>query len=297
MDNKKVAFYAMTSKGLFVLQRFIEKFGSNSISYIISARDKSIQYDAFDDVQMLAKKHGIRFYQRTHFDLEIEQSFSGLKFVIGWRWIIHSSRNLVVFHDSLLPKYRGFSPLVNSLINKEKRGGVTALMANDLYDCGDILGQKSVEFNYPLKIWDAIQLVEPLYFQLVDEIHSVTLTDQPLTRVIQNDKEASYSLWLDNQDYYVDWTWPADKIARFVDAVGFPYYGALSRLGEDEVILKRCEVMSDVNVENRTRHLGKVIFLEQNMPVVVCAEGLLAIKEMITPTGESLTINFRSRFA
>ena len=123
MDNKKVAFYAMTSKGLFVIQRFIEKFGSDSISYIIGARDKSIQYDAFDDMQMLAKKHGIRFYQRTHFDIGIEQAFSGLKFAIGWRWIIHSSRNLVVFHDSLLPKYRGFAPLVNSLINKEKRGG------------------------------------------------------------------------------------------------------------------------------------------------------------------------------
>jgi methionyl-tRNA formyltransferase len=297
MENKKVAFYTMTSKGLFVLRRFVEKFGSHSISYIIGARDKSIQYDAFDDMQMLAKKHGIRFYERTHFDIGIEQAFNGLKFAIGWRWIIHSSRNLVVFHDSLLPRYRGFAPLVNSLINKEKWGGVTALLASDRYDCGDILGQKSVAFNYPLKIWDAIQLVEPLYFELVDEIYSLTLADQPLTRVIQNDQESSYSLWLDDHDYYVDWTWPAGKIARFVDAVGFPYSGAMSRLGKDEVILKQCKVMSDVSVENRTRHLGKVIFFEENMPVVVCAEGLLAIKEMTTPTGESLAINFRSRFA
>lgn len=176
-------------------------------------------------------------------------------------------------------------------------GGVTALLASDRYDCGHILGQKSVAFNYPLKICDAIQLVEPLYFELVAEIHSLTLADQPLTRVIQNDQESSYSLWLDDRDYYVDWTWPAGKIARFVDAVGFPYSGAISRLGKDEVILKQCKVMSDVYVENRTRHVGKVIFFEENMPVVVCAEGLLAIKEITTPTGESLAINFRSRFA
>ena len=173
---------------------------------------------------------------------------------------------------------------------------MTALLACDRYDCGDILGQKSVAFNYPLKIWDAIQLVEPLYFELVDEIHSKTLADQPHTRVIQNDHDASYSLWLDDRDYYIDWTWPADKISRFVDAVGFPYSGALSRLGEDEVVLKECKVISDVNVENRARHLGKVIFYEQNMPVVVCADGLLAIKEITALSGESLTINFRSRF-
>jgi methionyl-tRNA formyltransferase len=123
MAPRKVAFYAMTSKGLFVLRHFVDKFGADAIGYIVSARDSSIHYDAFDEIQTLAKQSGIRFYQRTHLDVGVEQQFDGLKFAIGWRWIIHSVTNLIVFHDSLLPKYRGFSPLVNSLINKENRGG------------------------------------------------------------------------------------------------------------------------------------------------------------------------------
>ena len=123
MVPNKVAFYAMNSKGLFVLSRFIEKFGSDAIAYVVSASDPSVQYDAFDEIQVLTKKYRIRFYNRTHLDVSVEEEFDGLKFAIGWRWIIRSIKNLIVFHDSLLPKYRGFAPLVNSLINKENRGG------------------------------------------------------------------------------------------------------------------------------------------------------------------------------
>ena len=36
---------------------------------------------------------------------------------------VKDERNLIVFHDSLLPNYRGFAPLVNCLVNNENRGG------------------------------------------------------------------------------------------------------------------------------------------------------------------------------
>ncbi|MBE0472307.1 MAG: hypothetical protein IBX55_22710 [Methyloprofundus sp.] len=123
MVIKNIAFYIMNSKGLFVLKRFIKKFGANAISYVVSEKDKAVQYDSFPAIKQLAQKNNIPFYQRTQFDVEIENKFSGLKFAIGWRWLIKNETSLIVFHDSLLPKYRGFAPLVNSLINKELRGG------------------------------------------------------------------------------------------------------------------------------------------------------------------------------
>jgi methionyl-tRNA formyltransferase len=42
--------------------------------------------------------------------------------------------------------------------------------------------------------------------------------------------------------------------------------------------------MNDVNIENRTP--GKVIFLENNLPVVVCGKGLLKIDRAIYDDGE-----------
>lgn len=119
----KVAFYLMNTKGLYVLEKFIAQFGANGIEYLVSETDQNVQDDPYIKIKNLANKNGIRFYTRTDFPVEIESNFQGYKFAIGWRWIISSIDKLVVFHDSLLPKYRGFAPLVNSLINKENRGG------------------------------------------------------------------------------------------------------------------------------------------------------------------------------
>lgn len=119
----KIAFYIMNSKGFYVLQNFINKFGSKSIEYVVSSEDKNIQKDFFDEIKEIAQKEKIKFFNRFEDITPIEKEFSGYKFAIGWRWLIKDEKNLIVFHDSLLPKYRGFAPLVNCLINNEKWGG------------------------------------------------------------------------------------------------------------------------------------------------------------------------------
>lgn len=119
----KIAFYIMNSKGFYVLQNFINKFGSKSIEYVVSSEDKNIQKDFFDEIKSLAQKENIKFFSRFDDFVNIEKSFLGYKFAIGWRWLIKDEKNLIVFHDSLLPKYRGFAPLVNYLINNENLGG------------------------------------------------------------------------------------------------------------------------------------------------------------------------------
>lgn len=181
---------------------------------MVSSEDKNIQKDFFDEIKEIAQKEKIKFFNRFEDITPIEKGFSGYKFAIGWRWLIKDERNLIVFHDSLLPKYRGFAPLVNYLINNENLGGVTALFASSEYDKGDIIAQKSFEINYPIKINEAIEKIEPLYFELVDEIFTKIKSCEQLNSKKQDESKASYSLWLDNEDYFIDWSWSADKIKR-----------------------------------------------------------------------------------
>ena len=82
---------------------------------------------------------------------------------IGWRWLISGTENLIVLHDSLLPKYRGFAPLVNSLINGEQEIGVTAIWAGPEFDAGEIIFQEKAGICYPIKIQEAIEIVSGLY--------------------------------------------------------------------------------------------------------------------------------------
>jgi len=291
-----IAFYVMNSKGLYTLRSFIEKFGSSTICYVVCSKDKGLEYDAYEDIKNISINNNIEFYDRLQFDENSKADFTGVKFAIGWRWLIENKKNLIVFHDSLLPKYRGFSPLVNSLINKESQGGVTALFAEDRYDEGKIIDQKSISFSYPLKIEQAIQQIQPLYFELVRDTYIKLKNEKSLISSAQDHENASYSCWLDEQDYFIDWSWSAEKIKLFVDAVGFPYGCAKAILKEQIIIFREVAIMAEVLIEGRQRHLGKVIFNEDNVPVVVCCSGLLKLNRITDIHGNDISINFRSRF-
>lgn len=292
----KIAFYIMNSKGFYVLQNFINKFGSSSIKYIVCGEDKNIKKDFFDDIRFLAQKEKIKFLNRFENVASTEKKFNGYKFAIGWRWLIKDEQNLIVFHDSLLPKYRGFAPLVNCLINNENCIGVTALFASSEYDKGDIIVQKSLMINYPIKISKAIEKIEPLYFELVDEIFTQIQSSEQLKTSKQDNSKATYSLWLDNEDYFINWSWSVQKIKRFVDAVSYPYDNAKAYLNGKIVKFIDILVVEDVIVEDRERHIGKVIFIKDKMPVVVCKDGLIGLKDIRDKDDNEIFINFRSRF-
>jgi methionyl-tRNA formyltransferase len=292
----KIAFYIMNSKGFYVLQNFINKFGSEAIAYVVSSEDKNIQKDFFNEIKELSQKEKIKFFTRSEDIVNIEKRFNGFKFAIGWRWIIKDERNLIVFHDSLLPKYRGFAPLVNSLINNENRGGVTALFASSEYDKGDIIAQKSFEINYPIKIGEVINQIEPLYFELVEDIYTTIKDNKKIQAIKQDESKATYSLWLDSEDYFIDWSWSAEKIKRFVDAVSYPYDNAKSYLNGKIVKFVDVEIIEDIFVENRERHIGKVIFIKDGVPVVVCRDGLIGLKDIRDSENNEIFVNFRSRF-
>lgn len=166
-----------------------------------------------------------------------------------------------------------------------KIGGVTALFASSEYDRGDIIAQKSFEINYPIKISEAIDKIEPLYFELVDEIFTKIKSCEQL-----NSKKQDESLWLDNEDYFIDWSWSADKIKRFVDAVGYPYDNAKAYLNSEVVKFIDVETVEDVVVEHRERHIGKVIFIKNGIPVV------MGLKDIRDKDDNEMFINFRSRF-
>ena len=85
--------------------------------------------------------------------------------------------------------------------------------------------------------------------------------------------KATYSLWRDESDYHIEWNQDAFTIKRFVDAIGYPYEGALLNVEGIEARVYGVELKNDVHIENR--RAGKVIFMENGFPVVACNNGLL----------------------
>lgn len=290
--GKKITFYIMSFKGYQVLKAVISKLGTGIIDKVISATDKGVSEDYFKEIQKLCNTNNIPFFKNT----ENAEPGPGYSIVISWRWMIKNNPRLIVLHDGLLPKYRGFAPLVSSLINGEKKIGVTALMGATEFDKGDILLQDSIDVTYPLKIEKAISLLSQIYCTLTLKIIEAVTGDKSLPVTPQNDREASYSLWLDEQDYRINWNRSAGEIARFIDAVGYPYSGAATFLEDMKVRIFESEVIEDVLIMNRVP--GKVIFMQEGVPTVVCGQGLLKLIDIRDNTNKTmLPFNkFRLRF-
>jgi methionyl-tRNA formyltransferase len=281
--RNRITLFLMSFKGFYVLEKILTEFEPSVIDKIISSEDIKVEKDYYEEIKDLSESHNIKFYNRKE-SYEIETEFA---FAISWRWIIKTQKQLIILHDSILPRYRGFSPLVTSIINKEKSIGVTAIFATEEYDTGDIVAQKEIEVTYPIKINYAIKLISPVYYDICKDIIIKVINDIPLAPVIQNDRNASYCLWRDEEDYWIKWDEDAELIKRKIDALGFPFSGACSWLEDRKVRIIEAEEYDDVTIENREP--GKVIFIKQGNPVVVCVRGLLLLTKIIDEkTSESV---------
>ncbi|MCX8039204.1 MAG: formyltransferase family protein [Planctomycetota bacterium] len=194
----------------------------------------------------------------------------------GWRWLLPlSGPTVLVLHDSLLPKLRGWNPLVTALIEGETQLGVTALRAVARPDAGPIIAQRSLAIAYPIRIAEAIARLAPLYGELTQLLAARIAAGDALVGSPQDEAAATYSLWRDEADYDIDWSWEAARIRRFIDATGPPYRGAAALCDGRPVRILAAQEQADLAIVNRTP--GKVLAVEDGQPLVVCGRGLLRL--------------------
>ena len=291
--ENKITIFAMTEKGYRVLQKLLTKFKHN-IEIVIGSRDSQLQEDFYSEIKCLCEDNYIHFVDRKDFG-EITTQYA---IAVSWRWIINmDNSNLIVFHDSLLPRYRGFNPLVSALINGDSQVGVTALFATSEYDKGDIITQSLTQIDYPIKIQDAINKILENYEEIALYVLEKIVNNNKFSVVVQNENQATYSLWRDDEDYRINWHQSSIELKRFIDAVGYPYKGAATILNCNLVRILEAEIVRDVVIENRIP--GKVIFVKDSQPIVVCGQGLLQIQKLIDDKENQSLIplpKFRTRF-
>tara|TARA_Y100001978_G_scaffold199422_1_gene213719 strand:+ start:53 stop:913 length:861 start_codon:yes stop_codon:yes gene_type:complete len=283
----------MTSKGYAVLKEFI-KNSELEIQYVVGERDLKIKNDFYDEIKSFCLLNSIKFYNRKDSPL-IPTEY--LKVAVSWKWIINSEvSKLIVFHDSLLPRLRGFNPLVTSLINGDKFIGVSAIFASSEYDQGDIIYQSRSEVSYPISILEAIHLIEENYMKVARRLVARLSKNLLPKGIPQDEKLATYSLWRGENDYFIDWDSSSKLIRRFIDAVGYPYKGAASLLNGNLVRILKAKEFKDVVIENRAP--GKIIFFKEKKPIIVCGSGLLLVEKLEDDNSNSLLPlkNFRVKF-
>ncbi|MCS6767030.1 MAG: hypothetical protein MO847_11870 [Candidatus Protistobacter heckmanni] len=292
--SKPLTAFLMTEKGHAFLKSTVERHG-HLFAHVVVGEDATLDKDYRDEIIALCEAHGLPWSLRKDFK-EIGSEYA---MAVSWRWLIqHPQDKLIVFHDSLLPRYRGFAPLINGLINGETRFGVSAIFGASDFDTGDILFQASVDVAYPITIAELIGKITGCYVETGMRVLEALDAGQALTGRAQDNAAATHSLWRDEQDYRIDWSRSAIELARFVDALGSPYKGAACLVDGRPARILAAEAVGDVPIENRTA--GKLLFVREGKPVVVCGSGLLKIWKLRyeNEPGDGLPLGkYRVRFS
>jgi methionyl-tRNA formyltransferase len=114
-------------------------------------------------------------------------------------------------HFSLLPKYRGASPVQWAILNGDRTTGLTIFVLNEKMDEGAILTQREISIQPHEK---AFELEERLAYEganlLVDTIQQMAT----ITPVEQDHAQATYAPLIRKEDGLIDWRAPATSIDR-----------------------------------------------------------------------------------
>lgn len=176
----------------------------------------------------------------------------------------HGTLNI---HDSLLPAYAGFSPLIWALINGEDRVGVTAHRMNAELDAGDILVQRAVPVGPTDTATDlfhrTVDLIAPIVSESLDLIASGRDAGQ---WVPQDRSRASFFHKRALEDSRIDWRWPAERLERLVRAQSDPYPNAYTHHRG-----QRLRIVSAAVSEGRYGGTPGRIFIREGDGVVVVA--------------------------
>ena len=121
-------------------------------------------------------------------------------------------------HPSLLPAYRGPSPVQTAILNGEKETGVTIMQIDEEVDHGPILAQA----KYQISPNAYYQQITRELFQTGAELLIKTMPDWLAGKVIprpQNHSSATFTKKFSWPDGRIDWNQPAEKIFNQIHAL------------------------------------------------------------------------------
>ena len=180
---------------------------------------------------------------------------------------------VINIHASLLPKYRGSSPIQWAIINGEKETGVTIMQTALGVDTGDILMQEStniLEYETAGELFERLSSIGANL--IVDALNSIE--NGTLVPIKQDESKATHVKMLCKQDGLIDFNNDAINIVNKIHGLN-PWPCAFTYLDGKMLKIFKAEVTNDVG------EAGEVLKSDKNIGLVIGAKnGAVLVKEL-----------------
>jgi len=284
-----VALLCAGEIGFRCLRRVLESDAARLAS-VFSYRVEPPQDAYLEKTLELARSRGVPAHDAATMGQEqFRAALVGLEldYIIAIKWrtilprdVIDAARGgLIVFHASMLPKYRGFAPVNWPLINGERETGVTMFYAADEMDAGDIIEQRAREITDDTDAGTLDAWLNETVESMLEE-NLPKLADGTASRSPQDHTQATYAIWRSPEDGRIDWSQTTRTVFNLIRGLASPYPGAFSMLEGRKLFIWSAEI------EREPRHYagripGKVERIISGEGVnVLTGDGTLRIKRV-----------------
>ena len=176
-------------------------------------------------------------------------------------------------HASLLPRWRGASPISAAILHGDEETGVTIMLVDETEDTGDILRQRPTSIDpaeHAEHLSDRLaQLGADLLMETIPDWLDGKIAPQP-----QDSSLATRARRVKKQQGRIDWNASADEIARHVRAYT-PWPAATTMLGVSAIRITQ----ASSNEQTASGEPGLIVGAGETIDVAT-GEGLLAIERL-----------------
>lgn len=295
MPNLKIIFLGTPEFAVPVLEKLV----NNEFKPIavFCAPDKPVgrkQTLTFPPTKILAQKNNIPVFQPAN-----KTELAGQLRATGCDLVISAAYGIIIpkealdlpqfgclnIHPSLLPKYRGASPIQSAILNGDAESGVTIFKMDENMDTGLIIASNALsiasrQYTTPELSKELSELGANLLLEILPDWIGGKIIPKP-----QDDTLATYTKIIKKEDGRINWQKSAQEIERQIRAFD-PWPGAFAYLKEEKIKIK---VLKAKALEEIIRKQIGEIFLNKNEELSVqCGRGCLIIKNLQLEGGKPL---------
>ncbi|MDP3291372.1 MAG: methionyl-tRNA formyltransferase [Sulfuricurvum sp.] len=184
----------------------------------------------------------------------------------------------VNLHASILPHYRGASPIQQSLLNNDPQSGVSAMWMDEGLDTGAVIKIKTLPIGED-------EMIESLYKRLTDSAVELTLDTirnwDRESAVAQNDAEATHCKKILKSDGLIDFSDAREIYNRYRAYTPWPGIFTESGLKIKSMLLEE---------ENSHGDAGIITQVDKESILVQCTKGSLRITSVQAPSKQETSV-------
>jgi len=179
-------------------------------------------------------------------------------------------------HASLLPQYRGASPVQQSLLNGDRYGGVTSMLMEEGLDSGPILGYSYFKIPEKMRLHDLMrQLSQDACIMTLETLRRFD-TIEPLPQLRAN---ASYCKKIRRADGEIVWDDAAALYRKYRAFEGWP--GIFTAEGLKIIQMQLIDQAS-------THRRGEILEIDEEGVIVGCSRGSLRLVRLQPPSKKAM---------